>query len=283
MSHSHEKAAQWAANNGFDYHEEVGSVPAENASRLFAFDEYRSLSNHVSGRFLERDFHQIDVFKMGAESHTRETVLLIPEATGSLPAFTLVPRSVYQPAEWLGITGLAISTDAHTPPMLARVIEEANKHYQIHSGGFGEALKEAPDPAVIGRICKPEVLGFLCRHPGWFIESRDGFLAMWKPDHVMSGDERSEALELADEIMSLLDRADATPAIPGVEVTNPIKPKQVLGTVIGTFIGFFVGAIAFITLLFVQEKFPLLGFALIPLGLVVGGFLGNRIGRAMSP
>ncbi len=283
MSHSHDQAAQWAAENGFDYYEEVGGVPAENASQLFAFNEYHSLSNHVSGRFLGRDFHQIDVFEMGAEGHTRATVLLIPEATGSLPAFALVPRSVALPSEWLGIKGLAISTDAHTPPMLARVIEEANKHYQIHSGGaFGQGLKEAPDPAVIATICKPEVLGFLSRHPGWFIESQGGFFTMWKPNHVMSGDERSEALKLANEIMELFARADAEPTIPGVEVTNPLKPKQVLGTVIGTFAGFFVGMIAFFAVLFVLEKF-LLGFALVPLGLVVGGFLGNRIGRAMSP
>lgn len=286
MSHLQDQASQWAAKNGFQYHEEVESLPAENAPRLHAFHAYDELLNHVSGRFLGRDFHQIDVFERDFDGNAEATVLLIPEATGSIPTFALVPRSLT-----LGFGGLAISTDAHTPPALVRVIEEVKKHYLVHSGVFGEAMQKAerrsrapaPDPAVISTIFKPETLDFLSRHPGWFIESLGGLFTMWKPGRVMSGDERSEALELANELIELFDRADDAPAIPGVEVTNSTKPKQVLGTVIGVLVGFFVGFIAFLALLFFQQKAPLPGLALVvPLGLVVGGFLGNRIGRAIS-
>lgn len=283
MSHSHDQAAQWAAENGFHYHEEVGSLPAENAPRIHAFHEYDELLNHVSGRFLGRDFHQIDVFERDFDGNTEATVLLIPKVTGSLPVFSLVPRSVTPGAKWLGIDGLAISTDAHTPPALASVIDEVKRHYLVNPGVFGEPMQEPADPAaVIATICKPEVLDFLSRHPGWFIESHAGLFTMWKPGRLMSGNERSEALELANELLELFDRADAAPPIPGVEMMNQVKPKQVLGTVIGVFGGFFVGMITFFTLLFFMSKPNFLGLVLVPLGMVVGGFLGNRIGRVLS-
>jgi hypothetical protein len=295
--YSHDEAARWAANNGFRYHGDGGSGLPENAHRLHAFHEYDKLSNHISGRFLGRDFHQVDVFrylKTAADGDvtTEATALVLPVTPGSLPAFAFVPRSLTWAAEWLGVEGLAISTDADTPPALARVIEEVKKHYQVHSGGFGEAIQEAarhsrapaPDPAVFATICKPEVLGFLSRHPGWFIESQGGLLAMWKPGRVMSGDERSEALALANEIMNLFDRADAMPAIPGVEVTNPFKVKRVVGTVVGAFVGFFAGAVISIALLFfVNQKLILLLPVLALLGVFVGGLLGAMTGRAKSP
>jgi hypothetical protein len=296
MSHIHDDTARWAAKNGFRYHEDTGSRLPENATRIHAFHAYDKLSNHISGRFLGREFHQVDVFRYlktdAGDNTTETTVLLIPETTRSLPPFALVPRSLTRGAEWFGVEGLAISTDSHTPSALARVIEEVKKHYQVHSGVFGEALREAarhsrapaPDPAVIATICKPGVLDFLSRHPGWFIESQGGLFAMWKSDHVMSGNERSEVLELANEIMNLFDRTDAAPAIPGVEVTNPFKVKQVYGTVIGAFVGFFAGAIASFALGFaVHQKLILLGLVLVPLGLFFGGLLGNMIGRAKSP
>lgn len=296
MNHSNNEAARWAASNGFRYHGDGGSGLPENAQRLHAFYEYDKLSNHISGRFLGRDFHQVDVFRRIRtdqwDNTTEATILVLPVAPGFIPAFALVPRSLTWAAEWFGVGGLAISTDAHTPPALARVIEEVKQHYQIHSGGFGEAIQEAarnpqapgPDPAVIATICKPEILGFLSRHPGWFIESKAGMLSMWKPDRVMSGDERSQALELANEILNLFDRADAVPSIPGVEVTNPFQVKGMLGTVIGGFVGFFVGGLISIALLFfVHKNFLLLLPVLAVLGIFVGGFLGAMIGRGKSP
>lgn len=226
----------------------------------------------------------------GGGRYKDQTILLFPQVDPLIPDFELLPRTLTTAAEFLGFGGLDISIAESASSADSELIKRFNEEYQLHAGGMSKTVQQAkaggdrkPDSAVVASICKPEVLSFLTHHPGWFIESEEGFLAFSKPGKNFSDIERTEALNIAVEFMQRLSQAGRSPSIPNIEVVNNLNPKRVWAMLTGFFCGFFGGVFTGgILMLFINGKFAFAIPVFAILGAVLGILIGKLVGNRMS-
>lgn len=289
--------SQWAAKHGHRFDPGRTEFEAEGARELDLLRKWKRAKHHVSGIHRDRAFEMIDVtyYYRGGEaiSWIDQTVLLMPGATKRLPDFEILPRGLINVLGAFHLGGLEISPPEDSPSPDGEGIKDFNRHYHLYKAGVIESARDAmsapgtPDQdfAQLASLFRPPVLRFLTQHPGWSIESQNGFLAITAHEKLLDDTERDALLSFANELLSMLLHpprpAVAPAAAPAPQMRNVMQPKRLLGTVIGGGVGFFVGALLGIVLLFfVDGKLIVLLLPVLAIiGLGLGGFVGGKLAR----
>jgi hypothetical protein len=294
-----DQLAQWAQQNGYTFRDDTEGFQTEGVRELDSFKNWDSAKNHITGDYHNRRFEMLDFTTYHSRTNTHgasrssyrdQTALLLPGAAAGIADFEILPRNGgYFAMEFLGMGGLKLAEDdAH--PMTKKTVDAFSEHYIIYAGGVFESVagqvgKAAePDLSMMSEICKPKVLEFLTRNPGWFIESQGEHLLLWSPGKVLSVDERSAILRTAIDLLGVLEQAKHERSVPGIALENTMdisrgKIVRILGCGAG---GFFLGAICAMVLMFTTgSKLSLLAFPIFAFGgLAAGLFIGKKIAKS---
>ena len=230
---------------------------------------------------------------------TDRTVVLQP--IQGLPGFYLVPRtSTHSFLPKTGLDGLtfdsqtARSTDVET-------IEQFTRSFRLFHEGFFTLLKEpaenrptnlSDEEETVRRMFSPAVMEIVNQYPAYSIQSRAGFLAIWRGSGVIPAQKRIELCSDAIKLSGILTHAHESgtgPVIPSRPGSEPGRQAQnvirgTIGNAIGMFIGFLLSAILMPLVLFNNFGFqrPGLGFLIMPIVFIgcifAGRSLGSRIG-----
>ena len=286
--HNHQpENAEWAQQNGYEYH-------AEKAEDCI---------DHVLGIFRNRPFEIYDLrfTRHGHDGYyyVWKTIVVIPTAGLSLPNFDLMPRRETGGMNFLGIKGLDLKLAASAPIDERQLVAAFNKNYSLFGGGARKAMEASiksdhhlvPSLEEVASICKPSVLCFLSTAVTGCIEVQDGHLTLHAPETritrpgishtILKGSERESLLTIANDLLDMLANAASEAPLQSLTLENTFRPAQFLGTFIGIALGFFVGLFASIILFIIYKgdyiyllPLPLLG------GVVLGRFIGNLLTRA---
>jgi hypothetical protein len=236
----------------------------------------------------------------GSESDSvREgTAVLLP--VDDLVAFDLRPRKlVPRVLGWAGPEGLtfdpaaADGTDAETVRRFTELFYLAAVDPLTLIGTLSEY--SPPEPAdkeeAIRQLFTPAVMAVLNRYPAYAIQSRPGFLAVWRGSGVLPDRKRTELWDAALDLRGLLTtppKGAVRPVASGRVATDVNRQARKLrnslvGGVIGLFAGFILASMAMSVVFFRQARAqgPGLGFLMLPVlffGLtMVGAAVGARI------
>lgn len=303
MNNPQNNNAEWAQQNGYEFHAESEGVKSDGARSLDIFRKADSYRDHVLGVHRNRPFEILDAWVEGGDTDNFfvwQTIVVIHSSGLNLPNFDLLPRRESGGMNFLGIKGLDLKANPLTPPDEQRLVDAFNKSYCLFAGGAFEAMEAAiksahhlvPSPSDMAVICKPSVLRFLCTAVTGFIEVQDGYLAIRTPEEtriigpgvrhtILEGREREALLTVANDFLDVLANAASEAPLRTLRLENTLRPAQFLGSIIGVAIGFFVGVIASIILL-IGFKGKYLYFAplLVLGGVVLGRFIGTWLTRA---
>jgi hypothetical protein len=299
MNQSNENST-WAQQRGYKYHAETEGAFSESARNLDVFRKANGFLDHVVGAYRNRPFEILDVRK---EVHRGEgfgfvkrTVILIPAAGLALPNFDLLPRREAGGLGFLGIKGLDLKLNANAPHDETQLVAAFHKNFHLFAGGAYEAMEAAitsadhlvPDLAEMIPLCKPGILRFLAGITTGTIELQNGYLAVQAPDTrvaagffydtILAGRERETLLNVANDLLDVLQKASREAPLRGLTLENSFNPKHIIGGVIGAAVGFFLGFFLGFPLLFLLGKKY---FLLIPVLALVGAALGNWIGKRL--
>ena len=290
----------WAQENGYEYHAETEGVFSEGARGLDSFRKANGFREHVSGTYRNRPFEITDVRKEVQRgkgfSFIQRTIILIPAAGLDLPNFELLPRRESGGLNLLGIKGLDLKLSANAPRDELQLVAAFHENYHIFAGGAHEVMEAAvtsadhlvPSLTEMAPICKPGVLRFLSVTTTGMIELKNGFLAVQAPDTrvaagmiydtILAGRERESLLNVANDLLDVLQNASREAPLRGLTLENTFNPTHVIGGMVGAAVGFFLGFfLGFLVLFLVGKKF----FLLIPVLAVGGAALGKWIGKML--
>jgi hypothetical protein len=304
MEQSDNKNYRWAEENGYDFHAETGGVIFTGARELDGFRKAENYRNHVVGTYRDRPFEILDVTKSrrlaGTYRLVTRTVILVPTAGLDLPNFALLPRRETAALNLIGIKGLDLKLGDDALRDEREWVDEFNRHYSLFAGGAFDAMEASitsaahlvPDSSVMASVCKPVVLRFLSGIHTGTIEVRNGYLAVWVADTtraisapgqdaILTGREREGLLELANDLLNVLQSASTEAPLRGLTLGNPFDPRRMIGTVIGAVAGFILGSFIGIVLLFIFGKKLVFFMPVFALGgVALGGFLGKTLMRS---
>jgi hypothetical protein len=288
--------SQWAQKNGYSFSAHTKGFQTDGASKLDSFRNLEKAQNHIVAECQTRNFEMLDftIYYAGdaiTAGYREQTVLLLPDSASEFTDFEIFPLSSggYSLMESLGIGGLKL-TNKENNRTTQELIEAFSKHYRIYAGGILQSIAnnansaEEYDLATVSEICKPKLLRFLTKNPGWFIESQGNHLVLWTPDKLLSCKERSELLCLANELLDILNHAkhESSLEVITIENTMDINPRKVFSILGGGVIGFFIGT--FCAMIFVFSTTSKLSFLAFPvfifLGLAIGLFIGKTISKS---
>ncbi len=286
--HTHQpENAQWAQQNGYEYH------PEETEDRL----------NHVRGTYRNRAFETYDLRTTRSSGDDGyyfywRTIAVIPLEGLRLPNFELVPRRETAGMNFLGVKGLDLNLAPNASPDERAVVDAFNKNYSIFCGGARNAMEASiksaphlvPRLADVASILKPSVLRFLATAVTGSIAVHDGYMMIEAPETrviragishtILKGSERECLLNIANDFLEVFANTAYESPLRSLTLENTFRPAQMLGGIIGVAVGFFVGVIVAIVLFF---KYKGEYMYLLPLpimaGVMLGRFLGNWLTR----
>lgn len=299
--------AQWAQENGFDYHAATDGAFSDGARKLDIFRKADSFRDHVLGVHRNRRFEILDAWveTHGASGVTGsdgygfvwKTIILIPTAGLDLPNFDLLPRRETGGMNFLGIKGLDLKAAPTAPSDEQGLVDAFNKSYSLFAGGAFEAMEASiksggdgvPSLADMAAVCKPSILGFLSTASTGFIEVQDGYLAIRAPqtrtitgalrDTVLQGKDRESLLTVANDFLDVLANAANESPLRALTLENTFNPLQMLGGIIGGVVGLCLGGLVGIILLFLLKEKLLF---LIPVLAVGCAAIGYCIGKMLT-
>jgi hypothetical protein len=310
MNDQQNENAQWAQQNGYEFHAGSEGVISEGARSLDIFRKADSFRDHVLGVHRNRPFEILDAWVetyeatgeggCGGYGFVWETIVVIPTSGLKLPNFDLMPRRETEGMNFLGIKGLDLKVAPTAPPDEQQLVDAFNSSCSLFAGGAFEAMEAAiksadhlvPSPSNMAAICKPSVLRFLSTAVTGFIEVQDGYLAIRAPEKVriigpdashtiLEGRERESLLTVANDLLDALAISAREAPLQSLTLENTFRPTQFLGSIIGVAIGFFVGVIASIILLIVfKGKYLYFSPLLVLGGVVLGRYIGKMLSRA---
>lgn len=299
--------AEWAQENGYEFHAESEGVISDGARNLDIFRKADSYRDHVLGVHRNRRFEILDAWveTHGASGVTGsdgygfvwKTIILIPTAGLDLPNFDLLPRRETRGMSFVGVKGLDLKAGPAAPPDEQRLIDAFNKSYSLFAGGAFEAMEASiksggdgvPSLTDMAAVSKPSILRFLSTATTGFIEMQDGYLAIRAPqtrtitgalrDTVLQGKERESLLTVANDFLDVLSNAANEAPLRALTLENTFNPFQMLGGIIGGVIGVCLGSLSGVVLLFVLKEKHLF---LIPVLALSGAALGHLIGKMLT-
>jgi hypothetical protein len=288
--------------------EELGRKYAESYSLPPAVSSMPVFFGWSSGRnaMIAREVTVFDYVTVtrGSESDTvtEGTVALLP--VDGLPAFDLRPRTLGRRIlQWAGFEGLTFDPAA-TNPTDAETIRRFTQLFHLYSVDPVALLADLsenspPKPAdqeeAIRRLFTPAVMASVSLYPAYAIQSRPGFLAVWRGSGVLPSRKRTELWDAAVKLRGFLTLPPvrgAGPVVPGrvgTDVSRQVRKLQnsLAGVVIGLFVGFILASMAMSIVFFRQVPGqgpglgffvePALFFGLILFGAAVGAGIGSRV------
>lgn len=304
MNDHQNKNANWAQQNGYEFHAASEGGISDGARSLNTFGKVDSYRDHVLGVHRNRPFEILDVWveRVGENNFSFwQTVVVIPTSGLNLPNFDLVPRrETAGGLSFVGIKGLDLKLAPTAPIDERRLVEAFNKNYHLFGGGAYEAMEAAiksgghgvPSLSDMASICKPSVLRFLSTAFTGFIEVQDGYLTIRAPKKariigpgvshtILEGRERESLLTVANDFLDALAVSAREAPLQALVLENTFRPAQFFGTLIGIAVGFIAGSIVSGILLIVFEGKYLYFYPLLVVGgVVLGRFIGNWLTRA---
>lgn len=232
------------------------------------------------------------------------TAALLP--VDGLTTFDLRPRTLGRRVlGWAGFEGLTFDPRA-ADPADTETVRRFTEGFQLFAGDpislIATLSENGPVEAdgredALRRLFTPAVMEVVNQYPAYAIQSRPGFLAVWRGAGILPVRKRAELWDAAVHLRSLLTRPPergAGPVVPGRVGTEANRQARrlrntLVGGVIGLFVGFILAAMTFSIVFFRQVpglgQGPGLGFLVTPLLLVgftmVGAAVGAGIGSRM--
>lgn len=304
MNDQQNENAQWAQQNGYEFHAESEGVISEGARNLDIFRKADSYRDHVLGVYRNRPFEILDAWveRVGENNFSFwQTVVVVPTSGLNLPNFDLMPRrETAGGLNFLGIKGLDLKLAPTAPMDERRLVEAFNKNYHLFGGGAYEAMVASikaaehlvPSLSDMASICKPSVLRFLSTAFTGFIEVQDGYLAIRAPKEariigpgvshtILEGRDRESLLTVANDFLDALAVSAREAPLQALILENRFRPAQFFGTLIGIAVGFIAGTIFSVILVIVfKGKYLYLIPLLLLAGVVLGRFIGKMLTRA---
>jgi MFS family permease len=294
------KTRELAETLGREYAESY-ALPLE-ARSLPVFEDWSNGRNAMSAREGGRPvalFDYATVSRGESSTVTDGTAVLLP--ADGVPPFDLRPRTFGRRLlGWAGLEGLTFDPST-ADPADADTIQRFTELFYLASMGPAAALDELAEnqppqwpsrEEAIRRLFTPALMEVINRYPEYAIESRDGFLVVWRGSGVLPAHKRAELWDTAIECRALLthppERKTETiiPGRAGMDAGRQFRRLRntVVGGVVGSFIGFILSAMAISIVFFgrVQGQGPGFGFFIEPLlffGLILGGAM---IGAAIA-
>ena len=245
----------------------------------------------------------------GSETNTvtHRTAALLP--VEGLPAFDLHPRTLGRRVlGWAGFEGLtfdpaaAAAADAETVRRFSELFQlfTADPMRLLESLADDSPPEQAGQEEAVRRLFTPSVMQVVTQYRGYAIQSRPGFLAVWRGSGVLPFRKRSELWRAAAALRALLNRpqGEAARVIAGRPGTEPGRQARKLrntlvGGVVGLFIGFILAAMVTSIVFFRQVRGhgaglgfflnPVMFFGFILVGAALGAGIGSRVPVRDSP
>jgi hypothetical protein len=297
------RTRELAQELGREYTESYSLPPAAGAMPLF--EGWLGGRNAMTSRADESPVTVFDytIFIRGdSDTERAGTVALLP--VDGLPAFDLRPRTFGRRLlGWTGFEGLTFDPEAINP-IAAEAVRRFTDLFQLSVldpvallgalAGSGPPVPAGAEEAV-RRLFTPAVMAMVSQYPAYALQSRPGFLAVWRGSGVLPARSRTELWHAAMGLRALLTRPprdEAVPVVPGRAGTEGSRQARKLrntmgGGAIGMFVGFILGSMATSILFFRQVPgqgpgvtffmLPLLFFGSIVLGSAVGSGIGSRL------
>jgi hypothetical protein len=303
VGHAHNIRAS-AEELGRKYAESYSLPPGASSMPVFA--GWSSGRNAMTGREDELPVTVFDYTTVtrGSESDTvtERTVALLP--VDGLPAFDLRPRTLGRRVlQWAGFEGLTFDP-ASTNPTDAETIRWFTQLFQLSAGDpvalLGDLLENSPpkladQEEAIRRLFTPAVMASVSQYPAYAIQSRPGFLAVWRGSAVLPPRKRTELWDAAVDLrgfLTLPPEGEAGPVVPGRVGTDVSRQARrlrnsLVGGLIGLFVGFILASMVMSVMFFRQvpgqgaglgflvESVLFFGFILV--GAAVGAGIGSRV------
>ena len=221
---------------------------------------------------------------------------------GELPSFDLVPRTIeLRLRQIAGIEGLtfdpesASSTDAETIHRFAKLfLLSQGESLTLWKDQADNDLPQPDREKAIRRLFTPAVMELVNQYPSYAIQSRPGFLAIWRGVSVLPAPQRNDFVAAARELRNILTHPHdfgTGPVVSGRAGTDSGKQARKIihreiGEGIGFFAGFIVSAILMPLLVFQQGPGPGpgpgLGFVAMPFVFMGCIFAGRKLGSVIG-
>jgi hypothetical protein len=295
------KTQELAEKLGREYTESYSLPPGASSMPVFAgWSNGRNAMTNREDALLVTVFDYTSVTR-GSESDTVRdgTAALLP--VDGLAAFDLRPRTLGRRLlEWAGFKGLTFDPAA-ADPIDAETVRRFTALFHLFAEDpevlLGALTDKGPPESTgqdeaIRRLFTPAVMAAVNQYPGDAIQSRPGFLAVWRGSGVLPSRMRTELWEAAVDLRALLTRSlerGTEAVIPGKIGTDLSRQARkggnaVVGGVLGLFVGFILATVVMSIVFFRQApgQGPGLGFSslpvLFPAFVLVGAAVGAGIG-----
>jgi hypothetical protein len=323
------KCRELAETLGREYAESY-SLPTE-AQPMPVFEGWSNGRNAMTGREggVPVTVFDYTTITEGGDSNTVTdgTIALLP--ADGLPAFDLRPRTFGRRIlGWAGFQGLTFDPVAGDPAdaytiqrfselfylapvdpvtMMRDMAEQTPKESdgRVHPPplmgrltAMGEMMENRPPEwagreEAVRRLFTPAMMDAINQYPEYAIQSRHGFLAVWRGSGVLPAAKRTELYDATVELRALLTRppqSGAGKVIPGragTDTSRQLRRVQntLIGTGVGAFVGFVLSAMAISVVFFRQvprQQGPGLGFFIQPLLFFGLTFGGAAVGAAIA-
>jgi hypothetical protein len=298
------KTQELAEDLGWQYSASYSLPPGASSMPVFA--GWSNGRNAMTSRQGEPPVTVFDYRTVTRDSEgltvTDGTAALLP--VDGLVAFDLHPRTFGRRLlAWAGFEGLTFDpaaadpTDAETVRRFTELFHLSAQDLEALLGALTD--KGPPESAgqeeAIRRLFTPAVMAAVNQYPGYAMQSRPGFLVVWRESGVLPSRQRTELRDAALALRALLTRPferGAKAVIPGKVATDRGRQARkagntVVGGVLGLFVGFILASMVMSIVFFRQvpgqgagRGFSLLrvlvpGFVLV--GAAVGAGIGSRV------
>jgi hypothetical protein len=308
-------------------------VPPPKAVSMPVFEGFSNARNAMTGHEggVSVTLFDYTTITQGGESNTVTdgTIVLLP--TNGLPDFDLRPRTLGRRIlGWAGFEGMTFDPSLADPADAEKVrrftesfylapmdplamVSELTEHATKSStqrpvapfrldpfSAMGELMENRPPEwsgreEAVRRLFTPAVMEAINQYPAYAMQSRNGFLAVWRGSGVQRAHARPELWDAAAELRTLLAsprKGEASPIVPGRFGTDAGRQlrkvrNSLVGGGVGAFVGFVLSAMA-ISLVFFRLPpgqvpgftlflHPLLFFGLILGGATIGAAIASRL------
>jgi hypothetical protein len=301
---SHARNARALAEElGRPYSEEY-SLPVEAQSLpVFAgwSDGRHALTGHVDDAPITL-FDFTTVMKGNdSDTVTNGTAVLLP--TEGLPAFDLRPRTFGRRLlGWAGFEGLTFDP-ATAEPFDVETVQRFSQSFHLAAVDplslLGALAENGPtgsveEEATLRQFFTPSIMSAVNPYPEYSLQSRPGFLVVWRGSGVLPVRKRTELWNAAVDLRRLLTRPPKIGAAPvvaaradtDVRVQGRKLRNTMIGGVVGLFVGFILSSMVLSIMFFGPAKNgpgqgffvqPVLFFGITLCGAVVGAGMASRV------
>ena len=252
-----------------DFAEKIGAIHELSFALPQGARSMPAFAGWISGSNAETQYEngiKISMFdccldsEMNSDSVVNRTTVLV--SVDGLPAFELLPRTIWRRIlQRIGIEGLTFDM-SFASEADAKEIRHFTELFQlslVDTPGLLEILANPNSAELLNheeslrRLFSPKRMAQFTNYPAYSIQSRPGFLAIWRDNRVLPTKRRLELWNDAMAMRTLIASKQETrlePTIPGrVGTSVKIQARIFRNMLIGATIGMLVGFLLFVMLI----------------------------------